>query len=116
MTGHDFVASHDMKTGSLCAIRWVFGWSITRSRPKVCATWRMLKLAFMKVAIHCLEMGVMPIVWRPIWSRDTARATVGRIGAVDRLLAAGWRIGMWRIRMWIGQVLRRRPLIVTFIW
>jgi hypothetical protein len=82
-----------MKTGSLCAIRWVFG-SIARSRPKLCATRRMLKLAFMKVAIHCLEIGGMPIVRRP-----AGCATVGGIGAVDRLLAVGWRIGMWRIGM-----------------
>src|SRR2546421_13055002 len=105
-----------MKTGSLCAISWVFGQSIARSRPKLCATRRMLKLAFMKVAIHCLEMGGMRIVRRPIWSRDAACATVGRIGAVDRLLAAWGRVGMWGIGMLIGQVLRRRPLIVTFIW
>jgi len=91
-----------MKTGSLCAIRWVFRWSIARSRPKLCATRRMLKLAFMKAAIHCLEVGGMPIVRRPVWSRDAACATVGRIGAVDRLLAAGWCVGMWGIGMLVG--------------
>jgi hypothetical protein len=91
-----------MKTGSLCAIRWVFGWSVARSRPKLCAAWRLLKLVFMKVTIHCLEMGVMPIVRRPVWSRDAACATVGRIGAVDRLLAARWRVGMWGIGMLTG--------------
>jgi hypothetical protein len=91
-----------MKAGRLCAIRWVFGRSIARSRPKFCSSWWLLKLAFVKVAIHCLEMGVMPIVRRPVWSRDAACATVGRIGAVDRLLAARWRVGMWGIGMLTG--------------
>ena len=90
-----------MKTGRLCAINWIFGQSIARSRPKLCAPRRMLKLAFLKVAIHCLEMGGMRIVRRPVWSRDAACATVGRIGAVDRLLAARWRVGMWGIGMLI---------------
>jgi hypothetical protein len=116
MTGHHFVTSDKMKTWRLCTIRWVFGWSIARSRPKIWASLRMLILTFMDTAIHCLEMRVLPIVGRPIWSRDTACATVRRIGAVDRLLTTGWCVMMCGIGVLVGQILWWGPMFMTFVW
>ena len=105
-----------MKAGRLCTVGWIVWWSIAWSRSKVWATLLMLVLAVVDTAIHCLEVRELSIVGRPVWSRDAAGAAVGRIGAVNRLLATGWCVMMWGIGMRIGNVLREWSMFMAFVW
>ena len=105
-----------METGRLRTVGWVFWWSIAWSGSKVWAALRMLVLTVVDIAIHCLEVRELSIVGRPIWSRDAAGATVGRIGTVNRLLAAGWCVMMWGVGMLIGNVLRGWSMFMAFVW